>query len=142
MAPPLELRLSMSSSGPLGDSGVPEGEVPAPPPACSAALRSTESPGCRLCWEERGCSVMMSAWGAGALSAPTTAAGEGERRGRGGFRRQDGGRYSPHEGNNLSANHSATGTDVHEGTAAHLNREQYQEEDHRIYYELLHTGLC
>lgn len=51
-APPLELRLSMSSSS--SSSGV-SGPTP-----CSDALRSTESPGCRVCWEDRGCSVMMS----------------------------------------------------------------------------------
>lgn len=50
-APPLELRLSMSSSSTSGESG---------PTPCSDVLRSTESPGCKACWEERGCSVMMS----------------------------------------------------------------------------------
>lgn len=72
----LELRLNMSSSSSSGVSG---------PPPCSEALRSTESPGCNACWEERGCSVMMSAWLRDAtpveegpsleLSAPTEAAG-------------------------------------------------------------------
>lgn len=73
----LELRLSMSSSSSSGVSG--------PPPCSDDALRSTESPGCRACWEERGCSVIMSAWlrddtpdeeGASLeLSPPTEAAG-------------------------------------------------------------------
>lgn len=73
----LELRLSMSSSSSSGVSG--------PPPCSDDALSSTESPGCRVCWEERGCSVMMSAWlrddtpdeeGASLeLSPPTEAAG-------------------------------------------------------------------
>lgn len=73
LAPPLELRLSISSSLSLGESGVSDADVPHPPPPCSEeALRSTESPGCRVCWEERGCSVMMSTWEAEAPSAPTT----------------------------------------------------------------------
>lgn len=73
----LELRLSMSSSSSSGVSG--------PPPCSDDTLRSTESPGCKECWEERGCSVMMSAWlrddtpdeeGASLeLSPPTEAAG-------------------------------------------------------------------
>lgn len=73
LAPPLELRLNISSSLSLGDSGVSDADVPPPPPPCSEeALRSTESPGCRVCWEERGCSVMMSTWAVEEPSAPTT----------------------------------------------------------------------
>lgn len=60
----LELRLSMSSS--MASSSPSSGplSLPTPPPAptpCSdVLLSSTESPGCKACWEERGCCVMMS----------------------------------------------------------------------------------
>lgn len=66
---------SSSSSSSSGEPGEPRSEE---------ALSSTESPGCRPRWEERGCSVMMSAGareaeggGASAPSPVTEAVGGG-----------------------------------------------------------------